>query len=226
MEQDRITKGIWFPIEIWENKDLTWNEKILLLDIDSYTSKNKDCFFSNKYIADLLDVNETTANKILSSLIKKGYVVKTKFDGRKRYIKSTLELGARQGCEKVQGTLALECNIPNNIVTNNDDIKKENKEKLDFDLSFVMPEFLPIVQDWFAYKKEKKQTYKERGAKMFYTQLINLSESNVEIARLIIEQSMANNWAGIFPLKNRPKTQPMPKCQNDDEVVIGGQTYK
>lgn len=226
MEQDRIIKGIWFPIEIWENKDLTWNEKILLLDIDSYTSKNKDCFFSNKYISELLDVNETTANKILSSLIKKGYVVKTKFDGRKRYIKSTLELGARQGCEEVQGTLALECNIPNNIVTTNSNIKKENKEKLDFDLSFVMPDFLPIVEDWFAYKKEKKQTYKERGAKMFYTQLINLSESNVEIARLIIEQSMANNWAGIFPLKNKPKTPQMPKCQNDDEVVIGGQTYK
>ena len=225
MEQDRIIKGIWFPIEIWENKDLTWNEKILLLDIDSYTSKNKDCFFSNKYIADLLDVNETTANKILSSLIKKGYVVKTKFDGRKRYIKSTLEIGARQGCEEVQGTLALECNIPNNTITYND-IIKENKEKSDFDLSFVMPEFMPIVQDWFAYKKEKKQTYKERGAKTFYTQLVNLSDNNPEIARLIIEQSMANNWAGIFPLKNKPKTTQSPKCPNDNSVVIGGQTYK
>lgn len=225
MEQDRIIKGIWFPIEIWENKDLTWNEKILLLDIDSYTSKNKDCFFSNKYIADLLDVNETTANKILSSLIKKGYVVKTKFDGRKRYIKSTLEFCARQGCEEVQGTLALECNIPNNKITYND-IIKENKEKSDFDLSFVMPEFMPIVQDWFAYKKEKKQTYKERGAKTFYTQLVNLSDNNPEIARLIIEQSMANNWAGIFPLKNKPKTTQLPKCQKDTSVIIGGQTYK
>lgn len=225
MEQDRIIKGIWFPIEIWENKNLTWNEKILLLDIDSYTSKNKDCFFSNKYIADLLDVNETTANKILSSLIKKGYVVKTKFDGRKRYIKSTLEIGARQGCEEVQGTLALECNIPNNTITYND-IIKENKEKSDFDLSFVMPEFMPIVQDWFAYKKEKKQTYKERGAKTFYTQLVNLSDNNPEIARLIIEQSMANNWAGIFPLKNKPKTTQSTKCQKDDSVTIGGQTYK
>lgn len=225
MEQDRIIKGIWFPIEIWENKDLTWNEKILLLDIDSYTSKNKDCFFSNKYIADLLDVNETTANKILSSLIKKGYVVKTKFDGRKRYIKSTLEFCARQGCEEVQGTLALECNIPNNKITYND-IIKENKEKSDFDLSFVMPEFMPIVQDWFAYKKEKKQTYKERGAKTFYTQLVNLSDNNPEIARLIIEQSMANNWAGIFPLKNKPKTTQLPKCKNDSSVIIGGQTYK
>lgn len=225
MEQDRIIKGIWFPIEIWENKDLTWNEKILLLDIDSYTSKNKDCFFSNKYIADLLDVNETTANKILSSLIKKGYVVKTKFDGRKRYIKSTLGIGASQGCEEVQGTLALECNIPNNTITYND-IIKENKEKSDFDLSFVMPEFLPIVQDWFAYKKEKKQTYKERGAKTFYTQLVNLSDNNPEIARLIIEQSMANNWAGIFPLKNKPKTTQLSKSQKDDSVTIGGQTYK
>lgn len=111
---------------------------------------------------------------------------------------------------------------------NNNKNKKENiiKEKSDIDLSFVQEDFLPIVQDWFAYKKEKKQTYKERGAKTFYTQLVNLSDNNPEIARLIIEQSMANNYAGIFPLKNKPKTTQSPKCQNDDSVIIGGQTYK
>jgi len=87
---ERQIKGIWIPIEIWENKELTWNEKILFLDIDSFTSKNMDCFISNEYISKLLGVNETSANRILSSLIKKGYIIKTKFDGRKRYVKSAL----------------------------------------------------------------------------------------------------------------------------------------
>lgn len=85
---ERQAKGIWIPIEIWESKDLTWNEKILFLEIDSYTSKDKDCFFSNEHIAKLLGVTENSANRILSSLIKKGYVVKTSFDGRHRYVKT------------------------------------------------------------------------------------------------------------------------------------------
>lgn len=86
---ERQTKGIWIPIEIWESKDLTWNEKILFLEIDSFTSKDKDCFFSNEYIANLLGVTENFANRILSSLISKGYVIKTSFDGRRRFIKTT-----------------------------------------------------------------------------------------------------------------------------------------
>ena len=85
---ERQVKGIWIPIEIWENKDLTWNEKILFLEIDSFTSKDKDCYFSNEYIANLLGVTENSANRILSSLISKGYVIKTSFDGRRRFVKT------------------------------------------------------------------------------------------------------------------------------------------
>lgn len=78
---ERQTKGIWIPIEIWEDKNLSWNERILLLDIDSFTTKDKDCFISNEYIANLLNVSETTANKILSSLI----IIKTAFDGGNKF---------------------------------------------------------------------------------------------------------------------------------------------
>lgn len=87
---ERIVKGIWFPIEIWEANDLDWNEKILLLEIDSFTSKGLDCFMSNEYIAEFLKVSDTKAGKMVNDLIRKGYVVKTKFDGRRRYIESNL----------------------------------------------------------------------------------------------------------------------------------------
>ena len=81
----RIVKGIWIPIEIWEAEDLSWNEKILLMEIDSFTTKGKDCFISDEYVADLLRVSERTARTMISDLIKKGYVRKTKFDGRRRF---------------------------------------------------------------------------------------------------------------------------------------------
>lgn len=90
---ERQIKGIFIPIEIWENKDLSWNEKILLMEIDSFTSKNLPCFFSNEYIADLLGVKENTASILLSRLVKKGYVRRVGFNGRERYVESLLHYG-------------------------------------------------------------------------------------------------------------------------------------
>lgn len=127
MENNRQVKGIWIPIEIWECKDLSWNEKILFAEIDSYTSKDKDCYISNEYIANLLGVAETSANKILSSLIQKGYVIKTAFDGRRRFVKSALHIEARQGCSLEQGRVVVSGNILLED-TGIDYYKKESKE--------------------------------------------------------------------------------------------------
>ena len=128
---ERQVKGIWIPIEIWKDTNLSWNEKILFLEIDSFTTQEKDCYISNEYISNLLGVGETTANKILSSLINKGYIIKTKFDGRRRYVRSALHLTTGQGCTKVQGWVADNCNpIYNNIIDNNLLIQSTNKKYL------------------------------------------------------------------------------------------------
>lgn len=56
------------------------------------------------------------------------------------------------------------------------------------------------IARWLAYKKERGQTYKPTGLKAFITRLGNLSGGNGEVALKIVEQSMANNYSGIFPL--------------------------
>lgn len=125
MEQERLSKGIWIPIEIWKDKNLTWNEKILFLEIDSYTSSDKDCFFSNEYISELLGISVTNASKTISSLIEKGYIIKTKFDGRKRYVKTALSYSTRQTCQQQQPSRVCD----NNITIKDDINKTTNKEK-------------------------------------------------------------------------------------------------
>lgn len=120
-EQERIVKGIWIPIEIWKDRNLSWNEKILFLEIDSYTSKDMDCYISNEYIANLLDISETNANKTLSSLISKGYVIKTKFDGRRRYVKSALSITTTLPCQNRQPSY-----INNNTNNNNNNYTINN----------------------------------------------------------------------------------------------------
>lgn len=143
IEENKIVKGVWIPIEIWENEELNWTEKILLIQIDSYTSKDKSCFFSNEYISKLLKISVTQASRTVSSLMKKGYIEQTKFDGRKRYIRSCININvkadntnnnkadctpmSRQTIHECQGSIELNVNhtnITNNKVNN----KKELKE--------------------------------------------------------------------------------------------------
>lgn len=75
-------------------------------------------------------------------------------------------------------------------------------KKSQLDMSIVAPNMLQPVETWLAYKKEKAQSYKPTGFKTFYKKLCELSNNNPQIAMAIIEQSMQNNYAGIFPLRN------------------------
>ena len=102
---ERIIKGIWIPIEIWQDKSLSWNEKILLMEIDSFTSKGHECYISNEYIADLLGVTDRCARKYLSHLMDIGYIRVVNFDGRKRYVESTISFRAEwNDCSGLNGT--------------------------------------------------------------------------------------------------------------------------
>ena len=59
-----------------------------------------------------------------------------------------------------------------------------------------------IMHQWLEYKAARKEGYKtEVGAKKCLTMLRNLSSGNADLAQRIIDQSMANNWAGLFALR-------------------------
>lgn len=63
-------------------------------------------------------------------------------------------------------------------------------------------EYQEIIREWLSYKRERKETYKSvRSMQAFVAKLTKLSNGNPKIAREIINQSIANNWAGIFQLK-------------------------
>ncbi len=99
-------------------------------------------------------------------------------------------------------------NDKNNKNDNND---KNTPKKAGFrnnsncDLSFVQQDFLEVFQCWLEYKKERRESYKtEASLQACYKKILKLSGGNVEKAHKIIENSMANNWAGLFELKDSP----------------------
>lgn len=69
--------------------------------------------------------------------------------------------------------------------------------------NYIKEEYKISVLKWFKYKSDRKESYKSIDSeKSFYNKLLKLSNNHPQIANDIIEQSMANNWAGVFELKN------------------------
>lgn len=76
-------------------------------------------------------------------------------------------------------------------------------------LDFVSEEFKSAFQLWLDYKRERKESYKsEKSLKIAYNQLVKLSGNNPDTAKLIVEQSIASNWQGLFELKNKNHNKP------------------
>jgi len=90
--ENRDFKGIWIPKEIWLAENLSLNEKILLVEIDSL-SRNGQCFASNGYFAQFMGVSTTRISDLIATLKKLGYVEQVSFDGVTRVLSSRLKYG-------------------------------------------------------------------------------------------------------------------------------------
>ena len=116
-------------------------------------------------------------------------------------------------CIPLQGNENQEINLDSLVenktptVPPNDPETKEEKvaskeEKLNSILAELSPEWRVIVSDWLVYKKERRESYKTgRSVECFISLLQKLSSGDAKQALQIIEQSMAGNYQGIFPLK-------------------------
>jgi len=92
-----------------------------------------------------------------------------------------------------------------------DEINKENKGAKKFNFDFIEESYKDIFESWLNYKKERKESYKtQTSLEACYRNLKKLSGNNPETAKEIIENSFANNWSGLFPLKNNKTFTPAP----------------
>ena len=106
---------------------------------------------------------------------------------------------------KIETSLFKEINAPKvevkNSPANSGGASSSRRTKKELDLSFIPDEWLGVVNQWLSYKKERKESYVQVGVKAFFDKLVKLSGGNIQKAEAIIKQSFANNWAGIFNLK-------------------------
>lgn len=77
------------------------------------------------------------------------------------------------------------------------------KEKKVFDFSFIHPEFKEIYMEWLDYRKSIKKSFAtQKTLEANYSKLIGLSHHDLELAKGIIENSIANQYTGLFSIKN------------------------
>ena len=196
---NRIVKGIWIPIEIWQNRSLSWNEKILLMEIDSFTAKDRECYISNEYIAELLGISVSWASKCLSHLLELGLVRVVKFDGRKRYVESTIQFKADLNESSMQdGTKVQHTN--NNEYINNNSLYKKGSSRFQ----------KPTIE-------EIRQYCLEKGYNVDAEQFFNFYESK----GWVVGKSPMKNWrAAVSTWNKREKEVPRRKRESRKESAF------
>lgn len=203
---ERIVKGIWIPIEIWQAEDLSWNEKILLMEVDSFTKKDRECYISNRYIADMFGVSERTASEYLTHLINAGYVRLVKFDGRCRYVESALpslqgsieenfkadlKNTSRQGGKILQGT---NNNRPSINIPDKEKSINTPKEKFNFRNSLINSGAdAEIVDQWLEVRKLKKLANTELALRALIDEQNKARRSLNEVLR----ECVIRSWGGF-----------------------------
>src|ERR1035437_10279011 len=102
--EDRDFKGIWIPKELYLNDELSWTEKILVVEINSL-DKGKGCWAGNEYFAEFLGLKEGRIANIFTKLRKMKILEDVSFDGRKIFVRVTPEFtfSGRQSSLKSEG---------------------------------------------------------------------------------------------------------------------------
>ena len=90
----RCIEGIWVPIEIWDS-DLSPIEKILFIEIHSYTVDGKEISMSNEDVARYLGVTERWARQVINNIAKRN-LIDVRFDGKNRWVKTRIVAGKNE----------------------------------------------------------------------------------------------------------------------------------
>lgn len=210
MNESRDFKGVWIPKKVWLDTRLNALEKIILTEIDSLDNGEKGCYASNEHLAEFCQCSKTKVSTAIRKLIDCGYIYVQNFDGRKRELKSRLSNFERQNIKNCNADIQnlKESNTDNNTVnnTNNTLSKKERKSKSkSYDEQITEytgnEELQNALKAFVQMRSFIKKPMTDYALKLMLKKLDEIG--NTDDAKIaILNQSITNNWQGIFPLKN------------------------
>jgi hypothetical protein len=87
MSEERDIKGIWIPIDIWDDPELTIFETFLLAEIDSL-DRGEGCWKRNQELAKRMRCSVVYLEARISSLRKRKYLKTIKKEKHRRYLRT------------------------------------------------------------------------------------------------------------------------------------------
>jgi len=228
-ENKRDFKGIWIPKEIYLNKELSWTEKILLVEVDSL-DRGEGCFASNEYFGKFLGRSIGQIANVISKLRSRKLLITKHFDGRKRFISCNPDLRKtiRQTSGKPEGRLKENLkysNTVNNTVSNTvsntvnnteEELTKERKNppSLRDVKEYINLKNITNVKANEFYKWYKRNNFKDINGKLLTTRNYKAK---------INTWSMKNNAPFTKGTKNVKKTRSLrnpPKCDYSTKIEV------
>lgn len=226
---ERKFKGVWIPVEIWLNKDLSALDRVLLAEIDSLDNDNH-CTASNEYFAEFCGVGVATITRSIKKLKELGFIetemIKSQ-TGSYRLIKMIIPSNQNdeRGVIKMINNYNNNNNINNSTVISKDITEQSSDISSEANLDFGKPkqvklnlyqQCLAIINDYTEDTNIKKMLidyldlllekmrneHKVLYANQFKGMLKRLSDlvaSKEGKLEDIISQSISKGYIGFFP---------------------------
>ena len=126
---ERNFKGVWIPKEIWLDENLTWMEKLLLVEIDSLDAE-KGCFASNAYFGKFFNLSASRISELVTQLVNKGYITTfLLYDGKQvkqRVLTPTVPIRKiDRGIRETEGGYSEKAEDNNTLINNTTIINKK-----------------------------------------------------------------------------------------------------
>lgn len=229
MEKERQFLGVWFPKEIWLNKELSMLEKAIYIEIESLDNENH-CTASNEYFADFCQVSTSAVSRAIKHLKDLGMVEELEFNGRVR----KLSLGKKKKLPRRNEKAASE-NLRSINIHNKTDNKKVSIKNTNYTSSLVKKKSLyeKMQDEILLFTKNVKvqnaltqflnlqlEIYKEQG-KTYYSNIFKsrLKKLKAEFDEKdwldVIENATEHGWQNFYPIKNFEKPSKRKKVDED-----------
>jgi hypothetical protein len=160
---NRDFKGVWIPKEIWIDKDLTWMEKLLLVEINSLDN-TEGCYASNQYFGEFFNLSASRISEIVNSLVEKKYITSALiYEGlqvKKRVLKTNLVFWIpKGGIRKTEGGYSEKAKDNNTLINNTVIYIKEFENSLIPFKDLLLENYQEFFEYWTESNSKGKLRY-------------------------------------------------------------------
>ncbi len=193
------------PANVRYDENLPANAKLLYGEITALCNEKGYCWAGNEYFAKLYGVSKTSISKWVAALINGGYISSEIIykEGTKQILNRYIRIVTYPIEEKLNTPIEEKLK-ENNTYINNTINNKERKKDTGYDEllnSYVQDEELKnTIYEFIKMRKMIKKPLTNRGLELLIQKLYKMTNDINEMI-LILNQSIMNNWQGIFPLK-------------------------